>query len=75
MPIHDWGRGTAGTRHDFHLAWITEIRNVLNDGLLPCWKSFRRATNRHDMRSGRSLRRRSNRCTRFWTASTPCRCA
>jgi hypothetical protein len=35
MPIHDWTRVSAGTWHDFHLAWIAEIRNVLNDGLLP----------------------------------------
>lgn len=35
MPIHDWTRVTAGIWHDFHLAWIAEIRNVLNDGLLP----------------------------------------
>jgi hypothetical protein len=35
MPIHDWTRVTAGTWHDFHLAWIAEIRNALNDGLLP----------------------------------------
>jgi hypothetical protein len=35
MPIHDWTRVTAGTWHDFHLAWITEIRNALNGGLLP----------------------------------------
>jgi hypothetical protein len=35
MPIHDWTRVTAGTFHDFHLAWIAEIRRVLNAGLLP----------------------------------------
>jgi hypothetical protein len=35
MPIHDWTRVSAGTWHDFHLAWIAEIRNALNDGLLP----------------------------------------
>lgn len=35
MPIHDWTRVTAGTWHDFHLAWISEIRLALNDGLLP----------------------------------------
>ncbi|HEY2787163.1 MAG TPA: DUF4058 family protein [Fimbriiglobus sp.] len=35
MPIHDWTRVTAGTWHDFHLAWIAEIRNALNAGLLP----------------------------------------
>ncbi len=35
MPIHDWTRATAGTWHDFHLAWIAEIRNALNGGLLP----------------------------------------
>ena len=35
MPIHDWTRVTAGTLHDFHLAWIAELRNALNGGLLP----------------------------------------
>jgi hypothetical protein len=35
MPIHDWTRVPAGTFHDFHLAWIAEIRNVLNGGVLP----------------------------------------
>jgi len=35
MPIHDWTKVSAGTWHDFHVAWITEIRNVLNEGLLP----------------------------------------
>src|SRR5213082_1549194 len=35
MPIHDWTRVTAGTFHDFHLAWIAEIRNALNGGVLP----------------------------------------
>src|SRR6516165_2929582 len=35
VPIHDWTRVTAGTWHDFHLAWIAEIRNALNGGILP----------------------------------------
>ena len=35
MPIHDWTRVSAGTWHDFHLAWTAEIRNALNEGLLP----------------------------------------
>jgi hypothetical protein len=35
MPLHDWTRVTARIYHDFHNAWITELRNVLNDGLLP----------------------------------------
>jgi hypothetical protein len=35
MPIHDWTRVNDGTFHDFHLAWIAEIRNALNGGLLP----------------------------------------
>jgi hypothetical protein len=35
MPVHDWSRVGAGVFHDFHCAWIVEIRNVLNDGLLP----------------------------------------
>ncbi len=35
MPVHDWTRVEAGIFHDFHVAWIPEIRKVLNDGLLP----------------------------------------
>jgi hypothetical protein len=35
MPVHDWTRVSAGTFHDFHLAWIAELRRVLNEGLLP----------------------------------------
>ncbi|MEO8496080.1 MAG: DUF4058 family protein [Planctomycetota bacterium] len=35
MPIHDWTRVNAGTFHDFHAAWITHIKESLNDGLLP----------------------------------------
>jgi hypothetical protein len=35
MPVHDWSRVGAGIFHDFHCGWIVEIRNVLNNGLLP----------------------------------------
>ncbi len=35
MPIHDWTRVEAGIFHDFHHAWIEQIRRVLNGGLLP----------------------------------------
>jgi hypothetical protein len=35
MPIHDWTRVSAGTWHAFHLSWISEIQQALNDGLLP----------------------------------------
>jgi hypothetical protein len=35
MPVHDWTRADAGIFHDFHVAWIPEIRKVLNSGLLP----------------------------------------
>jgi hypothetical protein len=35
MPVHDWLRVEAGIFHDFHNAWITEIHNALNGGLLP----------------------------------------
>ena len=35
MPIHDWTRVDAGIFHDFHHTWITEIKRVLNSGLLP----------------------------------------
>src|SRR6202521_1167581 len=35
MPVHDWTRVEAGIFHDFHVAWIPEIRKALNGGLLP----------------------------------------
>jgi len=35
MPVHEWTRVTAGTFHHFHNAWITELCNALNGGLLP----------------------------------------
>jgi hypothetical protein len=35
MPVHDWTRVDAGMFHDLHNAWITELRNALNGGLLP----------------------------------------
>lgn len=35
MPIHDWTRVSAGTWHDFHVAWIAELRNALNERVLP----------------------------------------
>ena len=35
MPLHDWTRVDAGIFHDFHVAWIPEIRKILNGGLLP----------------------------------------
>jgi hypothetical protein len=35
MPIHDWTRVTAGTWHAFHVSWISELQEVLNDGRMP----------------------------------------
>lgn len=35
MPVHDWTRLEAGIFHDFHNAWMVELRNALNGGLLP----------------------------------------
>ena len=35
MPLHDWSRVESGIFHAFHTAWITEIQNKLNAGLLP----------------------------------------
>jgi Protein of unknown function (DUF4058) len=35
MPVHDWTRVTAGTFHDFHCTWIPQIKNRLNEGVLP----------------------------------------
>lgn len=35
MPVHDWTKVDAGIFHDLHVAWIGELRTILNDGLLP----------------------------------------
>jgi Protein of unknown function (DUF4058) len=35
MPMHDWTRVDDGTYHDFHTAWIAELRKLLNRGTLP----------------------------------------
>jgi hypothetical protein len=35
MPIHDWTRVEAGIFHDFHHAWIEELKRALNRGILP----------------------------------------
>lgn len=35
MPVHDWTRVEAGIFHDFHHAWIEEIKRALNRGVLP----------------------------------------
>ena len=35
MPVHDWSRVAAEIFHDFHHAWIEEIKRALNAGLLP----------------------------------------
>jgi hypothetical protein len=35
MPIHDWRRVPAGIFHDFHTAWLGELRRALNGGVLP----------------------------------------
>ena len=35
MPLHDWTRVSAGTYHDFHNAWITHLKEALNESFLP----------------------------------------
>lgn len=35
MPVHDWTRVEDGIFHDFHCAWTIELRNAMNEGLLP----------------------------------------
>jgi hypothetical protein len=35
MPVHDWTRVDAGIFHDFHHAWIEDLKRALNRGLLP----------------------------------------
>lgn len=35
MPVHDWTKVDANLFHDFHQTWSINIRNALNQGLLP----------------------------------------
>jgi len=35
IPIHNWSRVDAGIFHDFHHAWIEQIKRLLNSGVLP----------------------------------------
>lgn len=35
MPVHDWTRVDDGIFHDFHLEWISSLKQVLNDEVLP----------------------------------------
>ncbi len=35
MPVHDWTCVEAGIFHHFHLAWIYQLAEALNAGLLP----------------------------------------
>ncbi len=35
MPVHDWTKVADGVFHDFHCAWITHLKESLNEGLLP----------------------------------------
>lgn len=35
MPVHDWTRVSDGIFQDFHLVWTAELRQVLNEGILP----------------------------------------
>ena len=35
MPVHDWTRVEPGIFHDFHHAWIEELKWALNSDLLP----------------------------------------
>ena len=53
MPVHDWTRVGAGIFHDFHGAWVIELRNALNAGLLP--KDYYALSEQHAGRSTRDL--------------------
>jgi hypothetical protein len=35
MPVHDWRKVDDGIFHDFHCAWITHLKESLNEGVLP----------------------------------------
>jgi hypothetical protein len=52
MPIHDWTRVSAGTWHDFHHAWVAELRVTLNTGALP--PTYYAPVEQLDNRSGHS---------------------
>jgi hypothetical protein len=35
MPLHDWTRVPSGLYHDFHQSWATELKRLMNRGILP----------------------------------------
>ncbi|MFO0805799.1 MAG: DUF4058 family protein [Gemmataceae bacterium] len=35
MPVHDWTKVEDGIFHDFHLEWISCLKQELNNGVLP----------------------------------------
>ena len=35
MAIHDWSQAPAGIFHDFHHAWIEDLKRILNRSVLP----------------------------------------
>ena len=35
MPVHDWSLVEAGLFHDFHHAWVEELKRSLNAKVLP----------------------------------------
>ena len=35
MPMHDWSKVSLGEFHDFHAAWLAELRRALMSGVLP----------------------------------------
>ena len=35
MIVHDWRKVDSGDWHDFHQAWLAELRFMLNRGILP----------------------------------------
>ena len=53
MPVHDWTRVEAGIFHDFHVAWIPELRKSLNGGVLP--EGFYALAEQHAGRSSPDL--------------------
>lgn len=59
MPLHDWTINEAGTFHNFHLSWISTLKDALNAGLMPA-NYFAMAEQRFGPREGDVLAFRLN---------------
>lgn len=40
MPVHDWSRVSAGTFHDFHVAWTEYVNVPLEETYQAAWRGL-----------------------------------